>query len=69
MRIPTLSAGLNFLLAGINAVGLNGFRNVLYVGDWTVYPTLGALDPQKHPFDNMTHLKYSFGNVRENGYV
>jgi len=42
---------------------VDNFRNVLYVGDWTHYSQ--GLEPQNLPYEDLTHLVYSFGNITE----
>lgn len=53
------------LVCTTNALGYNEFRNVLYVGDWTIYSK--GLKPKDIPYNDFTHLIYAFGNFSSDG--
>ncbi|KAJ4389594.1 Chitinase 4 [Gnomoniopsis smithogilvyi] len=55
------------LVCCTNAVGnaTLSFRNVLYVGDWTIYSK--GLKPKTIPYNDTTHLVYAFGNFTSDG--
>lgn len=64
--VPLLATTFMFrpvIASPANPSGLNEFRNILYVGDWTHYQQ--GMDPQKLPYGDITHLIYSFGNITE----
>lgn len=53
------------LVCATNVLGYDEFRNVLYVGDWTIYSQ--KLSPKDIPYNDTTHLVYAFANFTTNG--